>query len=512
MRVEPAVAAAGSIVLPKNLVTITSNTTTSIEVEGLERDDDMRSRRSRSYSVVYMDRGHLSSYSYYTYSWEDMLNNLANMQKVHIFRTPSMYDHSISERLSKALELNPWKNYPWFYNNLERWAEMVPVPSVKIAGRLAYYQSVEKRVRNIETPIKAGRWLSKYFGDLLTQEEIQKHGLEWEARFGPAEVRITQDSDEIEKVYQSAHLGSCMWFPHDDYAGRCHPARVYGGGLDLGIAYIWNDESEEAAARCLVWPEKKIFLGKMYGDDFRLRLALEQIGYKEGDNHDFSGARLRRIVHRSDVFVLPYIDTHSYVRDDGDYLILDSYGDIGCQSSEHVEGLSVYEEPEVYATCYDCEDDIVDSDDASYISGRGHCCDSCLDLNHFRCEVSGDYHPDDDRAETPDEWTVAESSVRRNSDWFFCQHSDKWYPHSGYDQVGLVEGGYCEQSYAEANGFFCMAHEEHTLDTNKKVELSDGSSVHLDYFDDQAQFDAFLAERELSVAEGTPPLSLREAA
>src|SRR5690242_9988742 len=45
--------------------------------------------------------------------------------------------------------------------------------SPKDPGMLLYVQSTEKGRRGIHTPIKAGRYLKKFFGDYLSDKEIK---------------------------------------------------------------------------------------------------------------------------------------------------------------------------------------------------------------------------------------------------------------------------------------------------------------------------------------------------
>ncbi|MFB2553931.1 hypothetical protein [Ensifer soli] len=347
MHVSPAAAAAGSVVLPHHIVFHNPQLSYTEPTEGLEPDASFlgKHRDDRRFLVIGLDQ---SGKLYVIYKCTPGIQHLDHEfssrgwregHEGHVLRTLHSEElDSVHEALVfiDGRDRHPWLRHNWFRANFRRWVELLPVPSKTQPGRLAYYTSSAKRAARRETPIKAGRWLQKYFGDILTQEQIKEHALEWEAACGPVDVHITQDADEIEAVYRSNHNGSCMWFGDTSYRGSCHPARVYAGP-DLGIAYIGT--TDDAKGRCLVWREKKIFFYKTYGDGDRLKSALVTAGYTEAGSDAFTGARLQRIPYE-DRYVMPYVDTHEAATDDGEFVILDDDGEIGCRSSDHIRGLS----------------------------------------------------------------------------------------------------------------------------------------------------------------------------
>ncbi len=105
---------------------------------------------------------------YYT-SFADVLSESPQSRVRHVFRYPPTGHGDFGISFSRSSIRTRGSTSPWFFNNFRRWAEMLPAPSETLPGRLAYYQSVEKRVRDIRTPIKPGKWLQKVFGDILTQ-------------------------------------------------------------------------------------------------------------------------------------------------------------------------------------------------------------------------------------------------------------------------------------------------------------------------------------------------------
>lgn len=131
---------------------------------------------------------------------------------------------------------SPWETEGWWRLNQHIWQEHAPVGSEKHPGLLSYYQDPIKRVADIRTPIKPGRYLKKYFSHLLSEQEIRQCAIKWEEAFSPRELKVTQDADEIESVYEHGP-SSCMAGGDGNFSGYCHPSRVYAGP-DLGIAYI----------------------------------------------------------------------------------------------------------------------------------------------------------------------------------------------------------------------------------------------------------------------------------
>lgn len=439
---------------------------------------------------------------YWSYNWK----------QIHVLQRPAG-DYTTLEAFHNNEVVratnSPWMKHDWYRNNMLRWAELLPIPSETMAGYIAYYQSPEKRGRNIRTPIKPGRFLSKFFGDLLNQEQIQQYAAEYEAATKIHAPTITQDADEIEDVYRSNYLGSCMHFGEGGFGGPEHPARVYPGP-DLGIAYIGSRSF--AAARCLVWPEKKIYLTKGYGDKERLQAGPRQLGYTGVGSYEFQGARLRRI-ECGEGFVLPYVDTNEYVRDDGEYLILDNGGSIWAQAEGGGDGTT--DGSSSCIECYECQE-FTDEDDIRE-TYRGHdVCGRCRSIHYFHCDILDDWFHDNEQAASPDSYTVSLPGVQDSSAWFECDRTEMWYPIRKYNRVETIEGETTVESYAEQYGWFCVYSEQYSLDEAKRIELSNGDYVHLDSFADKAELDAYLNNIDATIVAhprdtNTPELELEAA-
>ena len=183
---------------------------------------------------------------------------------------------------------------------------------------LSYTVDNDKGEKDIQTPLKPGRYLSKYFAGLLTEKRIaflsawQASGQRPPNPFDGLEMKFATTSDEIADVYMRGPT-SCMDGRHFKNK-QFHPTRVYGAG-DLAIAYVEEKLGGKVLSRALVWPEKKA-AGRIYptaeawrddGHDSwhdamdihdRMRAKLKAAGYTlSAETHDvlFDGARLLSI-------------------------------------------------------------------------------------------------------------------------------------------------------------------------------------------------------------------------
>lgn len=382
---------------------------------------------------------------------------------VHLLSVrPNQFAPDLRSNYVCSLEELPWYKHSWFRDNVMRWIEHFPAPSESTKGLLAYYQTPEKRARDIRTPIKPGKYLKKFFSDVLTDEEIHEAALEWSTHFALREVKITQDADEIVQIYRGAYLGSCMHFGQGGWSGSCHPARVYAGP-DLGIAYIGPIDNIDA--RCLVWPEKKIYFAKWYGDGPRLEAALIDAGYKEGYATDFHSARIQRIEYGRG-FVVPYVDVADEAEDNGTYLVLSYSGDVNLRNTN---GLS-YDEDDT--ECDDCARDY-NSSDEGYVTASGrNICDRCYKRNYFTCEGTNEVYNNDHLV-----WMDGETycSSYANEHFTYCEYEDEYVKNE--DIVETVEDESVSIQYARREGFHCALSDRWDLDKSHRIRLSDGRYI-----------------------------------
>lgn len=195
----------------------------------------------------------------------------------------------------------PWANEPWA--NRDHYAHVAIGDSSMVAYTFDDVEGAEDHQRR-RSP---GRYLAAYYGHLLSARQVRQWTTRWSIAHEGLTVQFATTEDEIERVYRNGP-NSCMAHAANNYhTGGYHPTRVYAAG-DLAIAYLERDGHVQA--RCLCWPERRIF-GRIYdGDDGRLRILLETAGYRVGESRsDWEGARLllHRVGQRNRI-VMPYLD------------------------------------------------------------------------------------------------------------------------------------------------------------------------------------------------------------
>jgi hypothetical protein len=405
--------------------------------------------------VVYYDPGNTYAYLEAMYMYPSDLRDRIGIfsprylnRKYHIVLQPagaSFNAHDCPLTTSFYSRAHPFAHKKWFTEAVRVTAEHAVDFSAKHPGMLMYFQSVEKRMRGIRTPIKPARYLKKYFGDILSETEIHDLGVEFANAAKPPVLSVTQDADEIEAVYRGKYNGSCMHFAHGGWSGSCHPARVYAGP-DLGVAYI--GDMDNADARVLVWPDKKKYYPKFYGDDRRMRFALEAAGYTGGDDSDFEGSRLQRIPDGEGRFVAPHLDFCTHVDDDGTWLITGG-DDIECRNTNGLSDRGGY-------TCAYSGETYTDEDDMVFVDGYGSIGPDALEESFFRCSVSEEYYHNNRRLASPEEYPVSDYARRYFRDRiFYCASSEMYYPKTEFTSVEMHNGDLWEETEFDMHGGVC---------------------------------------------------------
>ena len=271
-------------------------------------------------------------------------------------------------------EIVPWHGADWHVEKADtdhHFPHLVMVDDVPMVG---FFQSEKHGEANRVTTMRPGRYLARFFGDKLDNNEIENLTADVTVQAGAMVVGWTQDADEIEDIYVNGP-SSCMSERASRYDGPCHPARVYAGP-DLAVA--WLGEQDDATARAIVWPDRKVY-GGVYGDVSRMRKLLEAKGFSRGS---FAGARIRMIV-ADDGIVMPYLDIADSAEIDGNVVILGRGGDVECDNTNGVSGAGCR------YTCDHCGDR-VDDDDTVYIEDICETwCDSCAQDTNY-CDYSNE--------------------------------------------------------------------------------------------------------------------------
>lgn len=224
-----------------------------------------------------------------------------------------------------------YQRVPWWTSYTLHKEGHFPHLSLEQPGYIAYMPSVERGEQDRPERISAGRYLNRYFGNVLTQEQIRTWANKVFAFSKKLEVKFGGSPADFARVYKDG--------PH-----TCVPAeqaKLYGAG-DLQVAYLEDDGS--VVARCICWPEKKGF-GRIYPEDQgkyyqELKQQLEAKGWKHYKPDKFGlyyGARLLtkkysnvpRLRAEEDplenlYFSSPHLDHAYYVKptEDGKHLII----------------------------------------------------------------------------------------------------------------------------------------------------------------------------------------------
>lgn len=251
-------------------------------------------------------------------------------------------------------------------------------------GLVAFTENGNKGKRDIQTRMKPGRYLQKFY-PCLSADKIQQ----WTSKIiGDRTIHYAKTAEEIVTAYVNGP-SSCMSHAPSRWSGlnQRHPTEVYGDS-DLQLAYL--KDGSRVTARCLVWPEKKIY-GRCYGDT-RLLSLLQNAGYGEGS---FRGARVRRIPV-SYGYLMPYIDPPTRwvsTRPDDKYhfLLTEGEGNETFEGGYINPGSKRSQQDEMCADCEDYEADInilgVRMTGHTYVIRR--VCDSCSH-DYFYCEHHGE--------------------------------------------------------------------------------------------------------------------------
>lgn len=454
--------------LPKNIqrFELAPNATITAPCEELiERDGSSTSRYLVAYQNTYYDAPYMV-----IYDAEDMIAR-RGAHMLHVVAVPAPWSftnaNNLDRELVKALTNNPWRGEEFFLEHAIRWVEHMPRNSEENAGMLAYYDSPKHRARGRLTMTKPGRYLKRFFGDILEQPEIERLAHAWEGFHKPQPVIFTQDSAEAVRAYQGAHLGSCMAFTQGGFSGSEHPASVFCG-TDLSVAVLGS--LDEPTARCVVWQDKKLYM-RPYGDHQRMETAMKAIGFTRGSDSDFDGARMARIEDCGNTFVLPYLDFTEAVRDDGDYLVADYSGPIHAQNTNGLGGNA--------DVCGHCGDTYDSEWEGSYVESRDMAiCQHCSDNEFFYCEINEEVYHNDEMVETDRGISVSEDAVRYSGEFYYCDETEVWCDHNHSHPIEMGDGRCVSSDWAYDNATYCViTHLHYDNDDPTLLRLADGDAV-----------------------------------
>jgi hypothetical protein len=397
----------------------------------------------------------------------------------------------------------PWTSHDWWRCISARAIHEKHYPHIskKEPGMIAYTESVEKGMDNIRTWIKPGRYLEKYFSEILSTYGVRgsKLAKEYASSYEPKKVFFAATEDEIQSVYERGPA-SCMssaayrrdngWgYPNkglwpDDY----HACRTYAAG-DLQIAYLLTDDDNpksKVIARSVVWPAHKTH-SRCYGDEVRLKTMLMQQGYTFKAP---AGAKLLRKPFKKQ-FIVPYIDQGDRsgqgalaIKDMKTHLMIVRQ-EVGTYPANATSGLSGGRympdgsQDDGSGTCSRCEEEHptmrVYSGGAS--GDYQHWCDDCIEERAFMCALDRRYYDNErmPRVVLADGAIWSDRAFRQNG--FTCPGNGKRYPHQARVPVRIDDNGkltYYSQNWALANTFVCQYTGDRYI-PSQKVVMADGA-------------------------------------
>jgi hypothetical protein len=318
-----------------------------------------------------------------------------------------------------------WLDTPETYRRLpfdtESWFSVIKRPQLPLVSKtdqglmMSFFENEAKKEAGRRTEMRLGRYIRRFSGGAKAAHDIEKMVVLVEQEIATLDVKFTQDADEIEEIYVNGPR-SCMNEEAGHYEGHCHPVRVYAGP-DLALAYLGT--TEEARARVLVWPEKKVY-STPYSNSAPLKaLLVEQLQAQGYQNGYLSGARIRRIANDCSSVIMPYVDGVCGADEAGDdkYLILGGSD----YETDNTSGTARLGGEVAQTWCPHC-DEYHDDDDMIWIEGDDRSwCSSCTYNDTSICDHSGDRYRDDQIIEMYDD----DGNAVSVASWYVDRYHDE---------------------------------------------------------------------------------------
>jgi hypothetical protein len=255
--------------------------------------------------------------------------------------------------------------------------------SKKFPGQVAYAESYDKLVADRWTTCKPGRYLMKYFADILNENEIRVTVEHMSAATLPSELHYVESNDPAGWVNVYANgPQSCM------HGEDC--VRVYAHEKSvLRLAYL--SQNGNVVARCIVREDTKEWIRCYPNTDSEENQRWHTLMKNHVTNAGYTYGNLRGVLLKAvklgrsyeDRYVCPYIDSGNgdylhadleYV-DGCEYLRLGDYGGEATNTGGYVELNDGREE------CTDCNS-MCDPDEMCYIESHGSICQCCARDNY----------------------------------------------------------------------------------------------------------------------------------
>jgi hypothetical protein len=291
-----------------------------------------------------------------------------------------------------------------------------PHASVEDPTMLAYTPSHEYGLRDRQVRIKVGKYLTKYYNDVLTSEQIRAfaNGMKGFA------LKWATDAEEFRYVYEYGPNSCMSGSDFDDIYGDYRPTDVYDTG-EFKLAYI-EVEHRTILARGFVHEPTKRWV-RVYGDEAdSLADQLNEMGYTKASS--WAGAKLKYIVDDEGQIILPYIDgdARGVTMRNGQWVIVENGCDYYC---DFTSGVASREDQ---SECQDCGDHH-HNDDMYYSDYHDrHIGPCCIENYREAYHRSGRQY----------------TSYIHEDECIYCESDDNWYEYNyavEYMNLVQVSGG-----------------------------------------------------------------------
>lgn len=315
----------------------------------------------------------------------------------------------------------PWHNESWFQESPYADLHMLHI-SENNPANVAFCENYDKFQRNLYTSVKPGRYLTRFFGDVLSEGDIRRWAEKCASRALPAELHFIAHDDKQGwiGVYRDGPA-SCM------SQQKCVHVYAHAHSV-LRLAFLQQGAS--ITARCIVredtdpkqyirvYPNTDSAENQMWHS--RLKDMLEDRGYVHGNMQGV----LLDVEEDGDEYTVPYIDSGNtsrsrccvalFIKNGMEFLRIGSDGTEACSTSGT---MTLYEGEE----CSECGDHYPD-DEIHYVDlVEQHVCNNCIE-NHFTNAITNG------RGHT---------ELVRNDDAIYCASDGDYYTEDGAYRCGI---------------------------------------------------------------------------
>jgi hypothetical protein len=324
--------------------------------------------------------------------------------------------------------------------------------SKKFPGQVAYAESYDKLVADRWTTCKPGRYLTKFFSDVLDENQIRAEVQYMAASTLPAELHYIEHDDPDGWVHVYANgPDSCM--RGDD----CVKVYAHDESV-LRLAYL--KQNDFIMARCIVREDTKEWIRCYPNTDSEdnqrwhslMQNYVTNAGYTHGNLH---GVLLDAIkVGRSydSRYVCPYIDSGNgdKLRAELQYSGGKEYLRLGDDGGEATNTSGYVDMEDGREACVDC-DDMYDPDEMGYVEDHGNVCECCMQNNYTSAwgRRYEELTPNDEVIECESNGSYYHRDFAHYHEVYECEVTGDWYH---IDDLVLVKDGYVHINECTALG------------------------------------------------------------